>query len=361
MTAILLAALLASSPPSAARPRADIRVTVTDVAGAADVVLADALARTLAEAGLTASPAHRPSGDCGDECVHVSVRKLAEHGFLVEVRARREVARAPVRLAATASSFDQVHALAIEAELLTERVTPPRRKQGPKTTLIASAQPAPASSPAGDVATDAPAPPLSPTSPAVDSSSADTPTMLAAPGAVSAALEQAQPRVAPADERWALNVAGMVLTDTAGDLFMRGVTLGLRLRVTRRLDASAFFTGMKAQNVVHRGDAYQLDMFPLALAAAVDIPGVPTLRVGGGVEGLLVGGERSGQKPPQYWSIGPIARLEHRYAVRAFALMSSLQLALHPTSWNTAGNGGPLVTVPQWTVGASVGLEFKLF
>jgi len=360
MTAIVLAALLASSPPAAARPRADIRVTVTDVGGAADVGLADALARTLAEAGLTASPAHRPSGDCGDECVQVSVRKLDEHGFLVEVRARREVARAPVRLAPTASSFDQVHALAIEAELLTERVRPPRRKHGPKT-MSASAQPAPAPSPPEDVATDADEPPPPPMSPDLHFSSAYTPTTAAAPGAVSAVLEQAQPRVVPADERLALNVAGMVLTDTAGELFMRGVTLGLRLRVTRRLDASAFFTGMKAQNVVRRGDAYQLDMFPFALAAAVEIPGVPTLRVGGGVEGLLVGGERSGREPPPYWSIGPIVRVEHRYAIRTFALMSSLQLALHPASWNTAGNAGPLVTVPQWTLGASLGLEFKLF
>ncbi len=371
MTALLLAALLASSPPAAsAMTRADIRVAVTDEGGAADVGLADALARTLAEAGLTASPAHRRSGDCGDECVYVSVRKLPERGFVVEVRARREVARAPVRLLPSASPFDQVHALAIEAELLAERVRPPRRKQAPKT-VITSAQPAPAPTPAEDVATATDERPAL-MSPDLYSSRAEIstsdgaiaarPTAFVAPGAVSASLEQAQPQVAPADERLALNVAGMVLADPAGDLFMHGATLGIRLRVTRRVDVSAFFTGMAAQKVVRQGEAYQLDMFPLALAAAVEIPSLPSLRLGGGVEGLVISAERSGLDARwQYWSIGPIARLEHRYAIRTFALMSSLQVALHPTSWTTADSAGPLVTIPPWTVGAALGLEFKLF
>ena len=41
--------------------------------------------------------------------------------------------------------------------------------------------------------------------------------------------------------------------------------------------------------------------------------------------------------------------------------MSSLQAALHPESWNTAGHGGPLVAVPPWTIGVALGLEFRLF
>ena len=332
MTAILLAALLASAPSdAAARPRADIRVTVTDGGGAADVGLADALARTLAEAGLTASPAHRLSGDCDDECVHVSVRKLEERGFLVEVRAHGEVARAPVRLAPAASSFDQVHALAIEAELLTERVRPPRRKHAPRT-LSASAQPArgtsPLPSPPETVATDADER-LLPLSPELQSS-ADRPATTAAPGAAAAVLEQAPPPVAPTEERLALNVAGMVLADTGGDLFMHGATLGLRLRVTHRLDVSASISGVDAQKIVHRGIAYQLDMLPLTLAAAVAVPGVPTLRVGGGVEGLLIGGERDGREPPMYWSIGP-----HR-APRASLCASHLHVDVLP-----AGGAAP--------------------
>jgi hypothetical protein len=124
---------------------------------------------------------------------------------------------------------------------------------------------------------------------------------------------------------------------------------------------SAFFTGLKAQDLIQQGTAYKLDMFPFALTAGVAIPGLPIARVGGGVEGLLISGERSGQKAPLYWSIGPIARLEVRHALRSFALMSALQVALHPSSWNTAGDAGPLAAVPRWIVGASFGLEFRLF
>jgi hypothetical protein len=177
----------------------------------------------------------------------------------------------------------------------------------------------------------------------------------------SALQEQAQPRAAPANERMALNVAAMVLAGTAGGLFMHGSTVGIRLRVTHRLDARASLSLLKPQNISHQGDAYRLEMLPLALAAAVEMPGVPGLRLGGGVEGLLIGGERSGREAGLYWSIGPIGRLEYRYAIRTFALMASLQAALHPASWNTAGNAGPLVTVPPWTIGASLGLEFRIF
>jgi hypothetical protein len=361
MTALVLAVWLASTPPAAAtRARADLRVAVTDADGAADVALADALARTLAEAGWTASPAHR--GECGDECVHVSVRKLDGHEFLIEVRAGREVERVPVRVAPSASSFDQVNALAIEAELLAARVRPPRRKQAPRA-VIAAAQPAsapplPEEVDPEEVAPDADERPPR-MSPYLHSASAVVPAAAAVPDA--GPVLQAQVPVAPGEERLALNVAAMVLSDTAGNLFMHGPALGLRLRVTHRVDARVSISFLNEQDFNYQGSTYQLGMLPLALAAAVEIPGVPALRVGGGAEGLLIHSERSGEEAPLHWSIGPIARLEHRYAIRTFALMSSLQVALHPRSWNTAGNAGPLVTIPQWTLGASLGLEFKLF
>ncbi len=359
MTAIVLAALFAGAPPAAAaRPPADIRVTVTDVGGATDAGLADALARTLAEAGLTASPAHRRSDDCADECVYVSVRKLEDRGFLVEARARRAVARMPVTLGPTASSFDQVHALAIEAELLAERVRPPRRRPAPKAQM--AAQPAPAPSPPANVATDADERPPR-MSPYLRSSTAGMTTAAAAASPAPALQTQAPPPVAPTEERLALNVASMILSDTAGDLFMKGATIGLRLRLTHRLDARASVSLLHAENIDAQAGA-KLDILPLALAAAVEVPGIPSLRLGGGVEGLVVGGgDSTGLEPPWYWSIGLMSRLEHRYAIRSFALMSSLQVALHPKSWNTAGNAGPLVTVPPWTVAASLGLEFRIF
>jgi hypothetical protein len=360
MTAILLASLLVTSPPSAGeRPRADLRVTATDAAGAADVGLAEALARTLAEAGLTASPEHRRPDDCGDECVRVSVRKTDEHRFLIEVRGRGEVVRAPVRLARAASSFDQLHALAIEAELLTERVRSVRRKPAPRV-IAAAPAPAPPPEEVARVVPEAGEPsPASPDRPfPIDDDDPIPPASLAA---VPAVQEQAQPRVAPADERLALNLAGMILTDTAANLFTHGPVVGLRLRVTPGLDVRAAISFLGERDFEYRGNVYKLGMLPLTLAAAVEIPGVPSLRAGGGVEGVLIHSERAGQEAPLHWAVGPIARLEHRYAIRTFALISALQGALHPPSWNTARNADSVITVPAWTVGVAVGLEFRIF
>jgi hypothetical protein len=357
MTAILLAALLAGAPPAAsARPRVDLRVSATDAGGATDVGLADALARTMAEAGLTASPAHR-SGDC-DECVHVSVRKVDGHEFVVEVRTLRDVARVPVRVGPTASSFDQVNALAIEAELLAQRMRPVRRKQVPKAVIAAAVQPVPApSSPAEGSPEAGERPPR--VSPFLESSIAVAPAP-AGPLVASPVL-QAQAPVPPSEQRLALNVAATVLSDTVGGLRGFGPTIGLRLRATRRLDVRASAGLLHDEHNVAQGGA-KLDVLPFAAGAAVAIPRVPSLSLGAGVEALLVAGARDGREAPRYWSFGQILRLEHRYAVRSFALLSSLQVALHPASWNTAGNNTePFVKLSPWTIGASLGLEFTIF
>jgi hypothetical protein len=142
---------------------------------------------------------------------------------------------------------------------------------------------------------------------------------------------------------------------------LHGPTVGLRLRLTHSLDVRAAASFLGERDYEYRGNVYKIGVLPLTLAAAVEIPGVPNLRAGGGVEALLIHTERSGQEAPLHWAFGPMARLEHRWAIRTFALISALQAALHPASWNTAGNPESLVTVPAWTVGLAVGLEFKIF
>ncbi|HMF42548.1 MAG TPA: hypothetical protein VKQ32_17875, partial [Polyangia bacterium] len=143
MTAFVLAAVLfAHSLSGSDRMRADVRVIAADQGGGADPGLASALAQALVDAGLSAAPEHRPPDDCRDECMRVSVRKTEDRGFLIEVRTRGDSAAAPVRLDPTASSFDQVHALAIEVELLAGQMHPSRRRHA-RPAVVASSQPPP--------------------------------------------------------------------------------------------------------------------------------------------------------------------------------------------------------------------------
>jgi len=364
MTALLLASLLAGAPPPVGEgARADLRVTAIDAAGGADAGLASALAQALVDAGLPAAPERGAPGDCRNECVHVSVRKTEDRGFVIEVRGQGDAALEPVRPDPSASPFDQVHALAIEVELLAERMRAARRLHGRPAAVAVSQPPlAPAPAVAVAIAEDAPAAPAQPEPAPMPI--ADVPAPAPAPPAghaVPAVEQTAQPKAAPADERLALNVAAMVLGGTSGDLFMHGSTLGLRLRLTHRLDARASICLLRPENVVQQGTAYHLELLPLALSAAFEIPGVPALRAGGGLEALLVTGDRDDRDGPSYWAFGPTARVEYRYAIRSFALLTAVQAALHPAPWSAGRDDGPRVAIPLWTVGASLGLEFKVF
>jgi hypothetical protein len=362
----LLASLLAGTQaPAGEGARADLRVTAADASGGADAGLASALAQALVDAGLPAAPDRGAPGDCRNECVHVSVRKTEDRGFVIEVRGRGDLALEPVRPDPNASPFDQVHALAIEVELLAERMHAPRRRHA-RPAAVAASQPPPAPPRAVAVAIDegAPAAPAEPELAAPPVVDEPAPTPAAAPPAdhaVPAVEQTAQPKAAPADERLALNVAAMVLAGTSGGVLMHGSTLGLRLRLTHRLDARASICLLRPQNVEQQGTAYHLELLPLAATAAYEIPGVPSLRAGAGVEALLVTGDRDDRDGPSYWAFGPTARVEYRYAIRSFALLSAVQAALHPASWNAGRDDGPRVAIPLWTVGVSLGLEFKVF
>jgi len=366
MTGLVLAALLFAHPPSGSdRARADVRVTAADAGGDADPGLASALAQALVDAGLPAAPERGTSDDCRDDCVRVSVRKTDDRGFVIEVRARGgDSALAPVRLDPTASSFDQVHALAIEVELLAGRVHPARRRHARPALVVASPalplRPEPTDAPGDAAAVEERALPATPPAPASLPTGVAPPAQAPPGRAVPAVHEQAQRTAAPADERLALNVAALVLSGPPDGLFMHGSTVGVRVRLTPRLDARASISFLRPENVEQQGISRHLELLPLAASAAVEIPGLPALRAGAGVEGALVGGEVGGHDGPSSWAIGPIARLEYRHAIRSFALMAALQAAAHPAAWNTA-RGDDAPAIPLWTVGASLGLEFKVF
>jgi hypothetical protein len=367
MTAFLLASLLAGAlAPAGEGARADLRVTATDAAGGADAGLASALAQALIDAGLPAAPDRGAPGDCRNECVRVSVRKTEDRGFVIELSGRGDLALAPVRPDPTASSFDQVHALAIEVELLAERMRAPRRRHA-RPAAVAVSRPPAATPRAVDVAIEEGAPATDAEPELVPPQPMDEPVPAPAPGpavdqAVPAVRQPApKPTAAPADERLALNVAAMVVAGTSGDLVMHGSTLGLRLRLTHRLDARASIALLRPENVEQQGTSYHLELLPLAASVAYEIPGVPSLRAGGGIEALLVTGDRDDRDGPSYWAFGPTARVEYRYGIRSFALFSAVQAALHPASWSAGRDDGPRVAIPLWTVGASLGLEFKVF
>jgi hypothetical protein len=281
----------------------------------------------------------------------VTVQRHEERHFVVAARARRAVAEVPVELASTASSFDQLHALAIEVELLADRVRPRKRRRVARPPRAAAA-PATATSPSNDAAPQADAPPA-------PSAPAGTDLRAVPPGRGAPALQVQAPPV-PADERLALNLAATAVADTAGELRLFGVTLGLRLRATRRLDLRLAAGLLHAEDIASQGGA-KLDVIPLAAGVAVAIPRVPSLRLGAGVEALRVGGARDGREAPRYWALGPNLRLEHRYTTRNLALISAVQAALHPASWTTAGNLEPFVRYSAWTIGGSLGLEFTIF
>jgi hypothetical protein len=359
MTALVLAALVATS--AAPARTVEVRVSAGPNDGS-ETGLANALAQALVDAGL---PARRsfgePAGSCREGCVLVSVREAGPDRFLLEVRAEHQVAQAPVRLAPSDTSFDRVHALAIEVELLAERVRARRR--------------APATPPARTVAEIAPSPAQIPT-PASTSSDGDgddeaggaeelpdvgaalPPPNPSGGAAPQPALRASAPAPAPPPaERLGVDVAATMLVGTSGGLFMHGSTVGARVRLAPRLDLRAAIAFLRPQNFDHGDGRYHLELLPLQAAVLLAVPRLPGLRAGAGVETYLVTPDEDSRSS---WSMGPIAKLEHRLAIRSFALLSSVQAALHPRSWSIAGDPSAAALLPTWTLSATLGLAFTV-
>jgi hypothetical protein len=152
-----------------------------------------------------------------------------------------------------------------------------------------------------------------------------------------------------------------MLVAPSGGLAMHGSTLGVRMAVGPRFDLRAGISFLRPQYGEREGVSYHRELFPLQLSTTLALPHLPSLRAGGGVEAFLVSGEEAGRDVAPAWSLGGTGRIEYRHAIRSFALMSSLHAAFHPASWNTNRDPGPLFAIPSWTLGASLGLEFRIY
>jgi len=313
-----------------------IRVTAADAAGGRDREMARQLEQALADAGLSTSP---PERACRSRCLDVTVQKTAADLFSVSVRSSARRAEAAVRLDPAASPFDQAHALAVQVELLAQRARSARRQPSSPARVDTASVHALAS--AQDP--EAVAPAVGPATPA-------SPPVIVAP----------PPPAPPAEERLSLSVAGTSLVGTSGDLLMHGAALGLRLRVTSSLDLRATISLLHPQRVSTDGTHLRRELLPLQIAAMFQVPRLPALHIGGGVEALSVAADTQHREMPSAWSLGGVGRVEYRHPIRSFALLASMQAAYHHVSWIAIGDGNPRFVVPPWTLAAALGLEFKV-
>ncbi|HET6148083.1 MAG TPA: hypothetical protein VFH68_11185 [Polyangia bacterium] len=372
MTATLLPLLVLGAALPA---RLEVRVTAAAPGGGADLEdagLSGALAQALIDAGLPATRAHDSGAPCHEGCLSVRVQRTAARRFVVEVRAPGDSARAQLQLAAGASSFDLAHALAIEVEVLSAR-THARRRRPPRAAPVMAAAGETHTAPV--IADDAPVPAAAPASPEAARTSGPAPVRFAgdddatlphSPIDDAPAVQAAPPPRAPTvdDARLGLDVAALVLAAPPGDhhLLMYGSTVGARLRLGQNGDVRAGIAFLHPERQSRAGIRYQRELQPMELVVASSLPRLRALRVGVGAQATLASGEESGRERPSSWAFGPIGRLEYRHAIRSFALLAALQIAMHPPRWHTGPRDPlPLAGVPPLTMSAGLGLEFTIF
>jgi hypothetical protein len=340
MTPALLATMLVVPLLSGgAGDSVELRVSASDLHGVEDRGLAHALSQALADVGLPADPATEASGRCRARCVRVSVRRAAEDLFVVEVRAGEQRAAAPLRLDPATSPFDRAHALAVEVELLADRPRPGKRRRPRAVAAARAHDETPAAEPAPPEIAAPPSIPRAEPTPVIE-----TRPMAPAP---------------PTDERVAFNVAAATLVGTSGGLLMHGAAVGLQVRLASA-ELRAGLSLLRPQHVRTDGVSLRREVLPLQLSATLGVPGLPGVRAGAGVEAISVSGDTQGLEMPAAWSVGGVARVEYRHRIRSFALLAAVQAAYHRASWIAVGNDNPLFVLPPWTVGASLGLEFRL-
>lgn len=341
MNLLLVALLLGLAAPAAAGRAPEVEVTAAAIDGSSDAALARDVSLALLDAGWSARARGERGGTCRLRCVRVSVRQSSVDLFVVEVGAGEEQARTPLRLDPQASPFDRAHALAVAAELLVDRPRSAKPRPWPR--------PRPRSH-----ENDA----LGPFAASTEKAEEQTP---AEPSVPAVGIQKPSNEMVPVtEERLAMNVALTTLGGTTGGLVMFGATVGLRFHVDSRIDVRAAIGLLRPQRVHPDGVFLRRELLPLQLAAVVDVPRVPDLRAGLGVELISIAGDLKGQEMPAAWSPGPIARLEYRRAIRSFALLASVQGAYHHASWIAIGDGNPLFVLSPWTVSGMVGFEFRI-
>ena len=141
---------------------------------------------------------------------------------------------------------------------------------------------------------------------------------------------------------------------------MHGASLGVRVRVSHRLDVRAGITFLRPQRTRVDGISLRRELLPLQLATSVEVPRLPSLRVGGGLEVLAVSADSEHRELAPAWSFGAVGRVEYRHPIRSFALLASMQVAFHHGSWIAGSADNPPFVVPPWTLAAALGLEFRV-
>jgi hypothetical protein len=358
MSAIWLLAVLLLAPLGA-------KGTATEARESQDVALTNALIEALGDASMHAVRANDPAEACPARCLQVAVHRADPTRFIVDVRVHAARRRITVRLDPAAPRFDQIHALAIEVELLAERARARKPRPAP-TALANSATGGAAVGAKVEAADDAEEPPAEtrtgkPDDQPASALAAQPP--VAPPSGPSPTVETIQhtPVAAPRPADLALNVAATVLAGTSGDLFMHGFSIGLRLRFTDRIDARLGAALLKPQNDHQGGVSFHREIMPLHLLVESETPRVPNLHVGLGVEAFVIEGEQNDRSVSNFLSVGAVGRIEYRYAIRSFALLSSLQAGFHPDAWSNVKEGsGPLFEFSRWTLSAALGLEFNI-
>jgi hypothetical protein len=316
--------------------KVDLRVSAADGRGVTDAPLAEALAQALADAGM---PARRPPSEpCAEPCLQVTVRRFGADRFLVEVRARGRLAEAPVQLDATASPYDQAHALAIQVQLLSDRTRPIRRPP-PRAPVPKDRPPEPAPSRVAAQETLRHVPPAEPKVEAVPESKIEA---------------------TPLNPRLALNVAAMGLAGLSGGLFTPGLTVGLDVPLGHGVNLRGGISFLRPQHVHSEGAAVHRELLPLQITGTIRIPGLSALRGGAGLDAIWLSTEDEGRELPSVWSFGAIGRAEYRRPIRSFAMVASVQVAYHRAAWTLFGDPDAAFWLPSWTIGAALGLEFKI-
>ena len=344
-------ALTMTRPAAAAGP---LHVVVSDGAGTFDADLTSALIGALADTGLAATSADTDSAFLCPGCISAAVHRTAPRRFVIEVRAGDKASRTSVELDANASSFDVAHALAIEVEMLTDDV---RKTQRAAATRGRERAPRPSSPSSRPIALTSesvpgeavsPAPKVSLPAPAVQ-----VPTTQASPELATKPL----PAPTPTETRLALSIGATTLIGTTGDLFVYGLAVGARVALGPRVDLRAGFSMLGPQRSSVDGVPFTREVRTIALSSTIRLPHFTRLRAGGGLESMYV----ITNEKDAAWSVGMVGKVEARYAIHNFALLAAAQAAYHPAGWRRAMATPESFLAPPWTVGATLGIEFRLF
>jgi hypothetical protein len=346
---MMLHALIASSlfwaltaaDARAAPPKSYALLVVSSEPGETRDDLAQSVRHALMAAGISivVIPPARP--DCGQGCAHLKIANVGSGRFTMELRQGAYLRREPVEVPPSASRFDVIHALAVQAELLLADLPRPRMPRAAQEKTAAQSVVA-----------------IAPESAALDGPAAPPSTSCPAPTGTGVAIIDSpsvdrRPSFEPAissPDRLGLDVGATMLKAVGPNIFA-GISLGLRLAISDTWDTRLGVTLFDA-NRSTSADGTKHWRRPLVFWASTTV-GVTrnrNVRLGLGPELVsLVDNLEPGELSP-----GARAQLELRYPLRKLTLRSLLHASLHP--FDQQGEVG----FTRWSFGAELGMEFGI-